>query len=94
MVTSSPLAKPDTTGQIPVDAPPEERMHALIDTISAYIEYYHGGFVELVSFDGKLVKVRMGGACENCQLSSSTLQGWVEGTVRQFFPDIEKIEAV
>jgi Fe-S cluster biogenesis protein NfuA len=94
MAASNPFATPDTTGQIPVDAPPEERMHALIDTLSAYIEYYHGGFVEMVSFDGKTVKVRMGGACENCQLSTVTLQGWVEGTVRQFFPDIQAIKAV
>jgi Fe-S cluster biogenesis protein NfuA len=34
----------------------------------------------------------MGGACQGCQLSSTTLQGWVAGTVRQFFPELERIE--
>jgi Fe-S cluster biogenesis protein NfuA len=76
------------------DVPPEERMQALINVISSYIEQYHGGFVEMVSFDGNILKVRLGGACETCALSETTLRGWVEGSVRQFFPDLERIEAV
>ncbi len=71
----------------------EERIKALIDTLDAYISHYHGGSVQLVHFDGKTLKVRLGGACENCPLSLTTLNGWVAGTVRQFFPEIEKIEA-
>ncbi len=73
--------------------PPEERMKALIDNLSAYIEHFHGGSVELVSFDGKIVRVKLGGACLGCPLSPVTLHGWVEGTIKQFFPDV-KIESV
>lgn len=76
------------------NVPPEERMQALIGVISSYIEQYHGGSVEMVSFDGDVLKVRLGGACETCALSETTLRGWVEGSVRQFFPDLEAIEAV
>lgn len=72
----------------------EERLRALIEQLSAYINHYHGGSVELVSFDGHTLKVRLGGACLGCPLSPTTLQGWVAGTVRQFFPEIQKIEAV
>ena len=71
----------------------EEKIKALIDTLDAYISHYHGGSVQLVNFDGKNLKVHLGGACENCPLSMTTLNGWVAGTVRQFFPEIEKIEA-
>ena len=71
----------------------EERIKALIDTLDSYISQYHGGSVEVVNFDGKCLKVRLGGACETCPLSMTTLNGWVAGTVRQFFPEIEKIEA-
>ncbi|MFC1959511.1 NifU family protein [Chloroflexota bacterium] len=70
------------------DAPIEERLAALIENISAYIEFYHGGSVTLVEFDGKVAHVQLGGACDGCPLSSMTLRGWVEGTVHQFFPDI------
>jgi Fe-S cluster biogenesis protein NfuA len=72
----------------------EDRLKALIDTLDAYIGHYHGGSVELVSFDGTRLVVKLGGACEACPLSMTTLNGWVAGTVRQFFPDIKKIEAV
>jgi Fe-S cluster biogenesis protein NfuA len=71
----------------------ETRLRALIDRLSAYIEQYHGGNVQFIAFDGKRLKVRLGGACLGCPLLPSTLHGWVEGTVRQFFPDIEKVEA-
>lgn len=76
------------------DVSPQERMLALLEVVSSYIEQYHGGSVELVDFDGQVVKVKLGGACEGCQLSEGTLRGWVEGSIRQFFPDIDRVEAV
>lgn len=72
----------------------EERMQALIDQLSAYIEQFHGGKVELINFDGKNVVVRLGGACLGCPLSPNTLHGWVEGTIRQFFPEVETIKSL
>jgi Fe-S cluster biogenesis protein NfuA len=72
----------------------EIQMKALVEQLSAYIETFHGGSVEYVGFDGKILQVRLGGACLGCPLSPNTLHGWVEGTVRQFFPDIEDVQAV
>jgi Fe-S cluster biogenesis protein NfuA len=65
-----------------------EQMENLIENISAYIEQYHGGSAELVSFEEDVVKVRLGGACDGCPLSTATLKGWVQGTIHQFFPDV------
>jgi Fe-S cluster biogenesis protein NfuA len=70
------------------------RMKGLIEFLSAYIEQYHGGWVQLQEFDGRKLVVKMGGACAGCPLSPATLHGWVEGTVRQFFPGLEEIEAI
>ncbi len=72
----------------------ELRLKALLEQLSAYIETFHGGSVTYVSFDGKTLRVRLGGACQGCPLSPATLHGWVAGTVRQFFPEIETVEAV
>ena len=70
----------------------ETQLRGLLDKISAYVEQFHGGPVEFVSLNGKQLKVRLGGACLNCPLLPSTLHGWVEGTIHQFFPDVEVIE--
>ncbi len=70
----------------------EAQLRGLLDKLSAYVEQFHGGTVEFVSFDGKHLGVRLGGACLDCPLLPSTLHGWVEGTIHQFFPDVEVIE--
>ena len=72
----------------------QEQMKGLIEQLDAYINTYHGGTVEMIAFDGKVLKVHLGGACLGCPLSPSTVHGWVEGTVRQFVPEIEKVESV
>ena len=86
-------AQPDTSG-VPSDASDEDRVRALIEALSAYIEQFHGGAVEMISFDGETLKIKMSGACLGCPLSPITLHGWVEGTVRQFFPGLKKVESV
>ena len=65
-----------------------EQMAQLIQSISAYIEHYHGGSAELISFEENLVKVKLGGAWLGCPLSTATLKGWVQGTIHQFFPEV------
>jgi len=69
----------------------ETQLRDLLDKLSAYVEQFHGGTVEFVSFDGTQLKVRLGGACLGCPLVPSTLHGWVEGTIHQFFPDVEVV---
>jgi Fe-S cluster biogenesis protein NfuA len=71
----------------------EELVRALLERINAYIEQYHGGSVQMVSLEGRVLKVRLGGACLGCPLSPTTLHGWVAGTVHQFFPDLEVVDA-
>ena len=80
---------PDRIGNdVNLDAPPEERLQKLVENISSYIEYYHGGWCKLTSFDGSVARVQLGGACEGCPLSLNTLHGWIAGTIHQFFPDV------
>ena len=91
----SPLGKgAPSMNTLAASSPKDEQLKVLLDQLSSYIEQFHGGSVEYVDFDGSTLKVRLGGACLGCPLSPSTLHGWVEGTVRQFFPEIENVEAV
>lgn len=80
--------------QMPPNATDEERMRAFIEHLSGYIEIYHGGSLELVSFDGETLLIKMKGACVGCNLSTVTLHGWVEGAVRPFFPHLKTVKAV
>lgn len=70
----------------------EEKIQGLVEQLDAYIAHYHGGRVEFCGLEGDVVRVRMGGACEQCPLKPATLRGWVEGTIRQFFPEIRRVE--
>jgi CRP-like cAMP-binding protein len=70
----------------------EAQLRSLLERLSAYVEQFHGGTVEYAGFDGKTLRVRLGGACLGCPLQPSTLHGWVAGTVHQFFPEIEVVE--
>ena len=72
----------------------EQQLRVLVEKLSAYVEQFHGGAVEMVAFEGRVLKVKLGGACLGCPLSPATLHGWVEGTIKQFFPEIERVEDV
>jgi Fe-S cluster biogenesis protein NfuA len=92
MTTLYAGGEPDTSS-VPAEADDEERMHALIEVLSSYIEYYHGGAVEMVSYADDRLTVHMSGACNGCTLAPVTLHGWVEGTVKQFFPNLKEVVA-
>lgn len=75
-------------------APDDERMRALLENISTYMQMYHGGSVEMVSFEDNVLTVRLGGACVGCEISQLTLNGWITGTVKPFFPNLKEVLAV
>jgi Fe-S cluster biogenesis protein NfuA len=94
MMTTLYAGAKANVNNVPSKASDEEKMQALVEAISSYIEYYHGGAVEMVGYSDNTLQVRLLGACEGCDLAPVTLHGWVEGTVRQFFPDLDRVEAV
>ncbi len=53
-----------------------------------------GGDVELVDVEGSVVRVRLTGACGSCPFSQFTLQMGIEQTLREQFPELERVEAV
>lgn len=93
-MTDWTLAREAGMTQMTAEATDEQRMRALVEALSSYIETYHGGAVEMIGFDGAALRVRLSGACDGCPLAPVTLHGWVEGTVKQFFPQVERVEAV
>ena len=71
----------------------EENVRAEIEKIRPMLQQ-DGGDIELVGLDGGVVKVRLKGSCHGCAFATMTLQFSVEKTLRQSFPDLEKVENV
>lgn len=89
--TEKPYLKPYISGAL-IYATDEERIHALVEAISAYTKRFYGGEAAAASFDGETLKVRLSGACLGCPLSPETLHAWIEGAVKLFFPDVKRVE--
>lgn len=51
----------------------------------------HGGFVELVRIDGYDVIVRMGGGCQGCASSQSTMKFGIERAIKDVVPQIQNV---
>ncbi|MBW1899077.1 MAG: NifU family protein [Deltaproteobacteria bacterium] len=53
-----------------------------------------GGDVELVGIEGKIVKVKLQGACAGCPMSQMTLKNGIEKILKEEIPEIESVENV
>ncbi|MCB0001036.1 MAG: NifU family protein [Anaerolineae bacterium] len=73
---------------------PDLTVEQLVDLISHQIEVSHGGWVEFVEYDGKTLQVRLQGACVGCPMSQYTLAMGIGQTVKQYFPELEFVQAV
>ncbi len=71
----------------------EERVGAALDEIRPHLQR-DGGDIEFVAIEGKILKVKLQGACSGCPMALQTLKQGVENFVRQKAPEIESVEAV
>ena len=71
----------------------EEKIEIALNSIRPFLQR-DGGDVEFVSIKGKIVKVRLVGACETCSMQSSTLKAGIEEAIKNAIPEIESVEPV
>ena len=53
-----------------------------------------GGDIEFVGLSGNVAQVRLKGSCSGCAFAAMTLQFSVEKTLKQTFPQLERVENV
>lgn len=53
-----------------------------------------GGDLEFVSYDDKIVKVRLQGACTSCPSSVITLKNGIKNMLQFYIPEIEDVEQI
>ena len=71
----------------------EEKVKAELEKIRKHLQA-DGGDVEFVELDGKVVKVRLTGACGHCPMAQMTLKMGIEASLKETIPEIERVEAV
>lgn len=72
-----------------------EQIQASLDKIRPYLQA-DGGDVELVDLveDGKVVQLRLRGACGGCPGATMTLKMGIERALKRDIPTVERVEAV
>lgn len=71
----------------------DENVKAEIEKIRPVLQR-DGGDIEFIGIEGKVVKVKLQGACSGCAMATVTLQWTVERNLKSVFPEIEKVEDV
>jgi Fe-S cluster biogenesis protein NfuA len=70
----------------------KERVSVLIDKVKPALEA-DGGGIELVDIleDEGVVLVNLTGACHGCPMSTMTIKGYVEQTIKEEIPEIKEV---
>lgn len=53
-----------------------------------------GGDVAFVSYEERIVKLRLLGACSTCSISHLTMKAGVEESIKRLLPEVESVLAV
>ncbi|HAE71336.1 MAG TPA: hypothetical protein DD396_05935 [Bacteroidetes bacterium] len=53
-----------------------------------------GGDVELVSYENKVVTLKLLGACSTCSISHFTMKAGLEETIKNMLPEVLEVLAV
>jgi len=72
--------------------PLERRVRGALEEVRPYLES-HGGGVELVGLEERVVRLRLEGSCSGCPSSTMTLKLAIEDAIHKAAPDVEEIEA-
>ena len=71
----------------------EQKVNECLDEIRPMLQG-DGGDCELVEIEGKVVKLRLQGACKGCPGAAMTLKMGIEQHMRTKIPDLQEVVAV
>lgn len=70
-----------------------EKIQAILEEIRPYLQR-DGGDCEFVSYENKVVNLRLHGACGTCPSSLMTLRMGIENAIREQVPDLQMVRNV
>ena len=72
---------------------PESKITEALDSIRPFLKQ-DGGDVEFISYQDKIVKLRLLGACSTCSISHLTMKAGIEESIKRLLPEVESVLAV
>lgn len=70
------------------------RVEQALTTLRPHLEI-DGGDIQVVELtDDMVLRFKWMGTCETCSMSTMTMKGGVEHTIKSFVPEIKEIEAI
>jgi Fe-S cluster biogenesis protein NfuA len=88
-----PSTPPPPPAAAPTPATDEDKIKAMLEEIRPYLQR-DGGDCEFVSYERRVVNIRLHGACGSCPSSLMTLRMGIENALREQVPDIEMVNNV
>jgi Fe-S cluster biogenesis protein NfuA len=71
----------------------EEKVSEVIEMVRPALQG-HGGDVQLVGVDDRIVKVRLQGACQGCPGAAMTMKMGIERILKEKVPEVQEVVAV
>src|SRR5262245_61903028 len=89
-----PPASNSSTPPADATASPEvEKIKAILEEIRPYLQR-DGGDCEFVSYENKVVNLKLHGACGTCPSSLMTLRMGIENAIREQVPEVQMVRNV
>jgi lysyl-tRNA synthetase class 2 len=85
-----PSADPGLPGPKASAPSDQDKIVAILEEIRPYLQR-DGGDCEFVSYENKLVKLKLHGACGTCPSSLMTLRMGIENALREQVPDVQGV---
>tara|TARA_B100000886_G_scaffold200954_1_gene138704 strand:- start:66 stop:308 length:243 start_codon:yes stop_codon:yes gene_type:complete len=71
----------------------EKKILDALDEIRPFL-IKDGGDISLESIQNSIVKVKLHGACADCEVNQMTLKNGVETTIKKYAPEIKEVKSV
>tara|TARA_B100000989_G_scaffold221314_1_gene169038 strand:- start:1592 stop:1834 length:243 start_codon:yes stop_codon:yes gene_type:complete len=71
----------------------EKKILDALDEIRPFL-LKDGGDISLESIQNSIVKVKLHGACADCEVNQMTLKNGVETTIKKYAPEIKEVKSV
>jgi len=71
----------------------ETTIEEALDTMRPFLKK-DGGDVEFVSYEDKIVKLKLLGACSTCSISHLTMKAGLEESIKKMLPEVQEVVAV